>query len=195
MDALDGNRSDDTEELIVLVSDDGVPFGTIPKSQVHNATTPLHLAFSVFLFNRDCELLLQQRAFTKKAWPGIWSNSCCGHPIPGESITDAAKRRLRYELGIEGAELQIVLPDFRYRAEKDGVVENEICPVLVGSTDAGPQINPDEVASIKLVPWEAAFAMIKRPEEGFSPWAKMEVELLEKNVDFQTFISGLAAGR
>ena len=92
-------------------------------------------------------------------------------------------------------ELHCILPDFRYRAEKDGVVENEICPVLVGFTTGEPRPNPDEVAATKWVPWRDAFAMIRDPEEGFSPWSIMEIDLLEQNVDFQRLISDIADGR
>ena len=110
------------DELIVFVDDDGTPIGIGPKLQSHNAQTKLHLAFSVFIFNSQGEVLLQQRAMTKKTWPGVWSNSCCGHVMLRESTGHAAARRLKKELGLVADEFAIILPDFRYRAEKDGVV-------------------------------------------------------------------------
>lgn len=176
-------------ELIVLVDDACSPIGTMSKSAVHHADTPLHLAFSVFLFNGEGELLLQQRALSKKTWPGVWSNSCCGHPSPDESITDAAARRLKFELGIDGVDLRVMLPDFRYRAEKDGIVENEICPVLVGWTEKVPRPNPDEVADIKWIAWSEFLVMARDPSSGISPWAAEESELLAADPAFAGFLA------
>lgn len=183
------------DEMLVLVDNDGNAIETRPKAVVHDGNTPLHSAFSIFLFNERGELLLQQRAFSKKTWPGVWSNSCCGHVMLHESVADAAARRLRFEIGIRKASLHIIGPDFRYRAEKDGVVENEICPIIVGFTDREPRLNPDEVAAVKWVPWEEAFAMIRRPEEGFSPWAILEIDLLERSDEFQRMVATRYGGR
>ncbi len=175
------------DEMIVLVAEDGKPIATQTKATVHDGDTPLHSAFSVFLFNDRGELLLQRRALSKKTWPGVWSNSCCGHVMLHEKTIDAAKRRLKFELGVAGVELELILPDFRYRAEKDGVVENEICPVFVGRTSKLPKANPDEVAETKWVDWEEFRSTISLPESGISPWAVEEVELLAANADFQRF--------
>lgn len=191
----DRSQRPNDEELIVLVDENGTPTGIMQKSAVHHGDTPLHLAFSLFLFNPRGELLVQQRAHSKKTWPGVWSNSCCGHPMPGESVVDAAARRLRFELGISKAELHVVLPDFRYRAEKDGVVENEICPVLVGFADQEPRPNPDEVAATRWVLWQEAFALIRDPAQDFSPWAMLEIDNLENNAEFQRLMSELVPKR
>jgi len=175
------------DEMIVLVTDDGIPLATQAKSTVHDDDTPLHSAFSVFLFNDRGELLLQRRSLSKKTWPGVWSNSCCGHVMLHEKSMDGAKRRLKFELGISGVELELILPNFRYRAEKDGVVENEICPVFVGRTVKLPKPNPDEVAETKWVDWEEFRATISLPESGISPWAVEEVELLAASEEFRKF--------
>ncbi len=175
------------DDMIVYCNESGRPTGTARKLPAHNADTQRHLAFSVFLFNDKGELLLQQRALTKKTWPGVWSNSCCGHVMLHETVENAAKRRLKYELGIAGIELAIVLPDFRYRAEKDGVVENEICPVLVGFALSQPEPNPDEVNDVKWVDWERFVLEVADPENGYSPWAREEVELLGKEPKFGDF--------
>jgi isopentenyl-diphosphate delta-isomerase type 1 len=176
-----------SDDFIVLVDDAGTPIGTAPKLEAHNSDTKLHLAFSVFLFNRRGELLLQQRATTKKAWPGTWSNSCCGHVRVGESTNAAAKRRLAYELGLERIELTITLPDFRYRAEKDGVVENEICPVLIGMTDVEPTANPSEVAAVKWVGWGEFLDSLDAPVTEISPWAIEEARLLAADDAFNAW--------
>ncbi len=169
------------DDMIVYVDENNNAIGTAPKLAAHDGDTKRHRAFSIFLFNSKGELLLQQRALTKKTWPGVWSNSCCGHVMLHETVASAAKRRLKYELGITGVKFETILPDFRYRAEKDGVVENEICPVLVGFTDAIPNPNPAEVNDVRWVDWEQFVQDVADPANGYSPWAREEVELL--NVD------------
>ncbi|CAN5403872.1 hypothetical protein BH10ACI3_BH10ACI3_07180 [soil metagenome] len=172
------------DDMVVMVDEANIPIATARKLPAHDGDTKLHRAFSVFLFNRKREVLLQQRALTKKTWPGVWSNSCCGHVMLHESVGDAAKRRLKYELRIKNVEMTVALPDFRYRAEKDGVVENEICPVLVGFTDLEPNPNPAEVNDVKWVAWEQFVKDVSDPANGFSPWAREEVELLARDPEF-----------
>ncbi|MBK9527446.1 MAG: isopentenyl-diphosphate Delta-isomerase [Acidobacteria bacterium] len=168
------------DDMIVYCDESGVPTGTSRKLAAHDGDTKRHLAFSIFLFNDKGELLLQQRALTKKTWPGVWSNSCCGHVMLHESTESAARRRLKYELGMRVEKLHLILPDFRYRAEKDGVVENEICPVFVGFASALPRPNPAEVNDVKWVDWEQFVVEVADPANGYSPWAREEVELLVK---------------
>lgn len=172
------------DEMIVMVDDGNVPIATEKKAFVHSRYTKLHRAFSVFIINSKRELLLQQRAFSKKTWPGVWSNSCCGHVMLHEDIISAGKRRLRYELGLSGIGLEVGLPGYRYTAEKDGIVENEICPVLFGFTDREPSPNADEVASTKWVSWEKFLEDIRDPGCELSPWAIEEAELLAKEPKF-----------
>ncbi|MFT3744700.1 MAG: isopentenyl-diphosphate Delta-isomerase [Pyrinomonadaceae bacterium] len=172
------------DDMIVYCDESGTPIGTERKLPAHNADTKRHLAFSVFLFNQKGELLLQQRALTKKTWPGVWSNSCCGHVMLHESTESAARRRLKYELGMQVDKLHLILPDFRYRAAKDGVVENEICPVFVGFTSALPKSNPDEVNDVKWVDWERFVVEVADQATGYSPWAREEVELLAADAKF-----------
>jgi isopentenyl-diphosphate delta-isomerase len=175
--------------MIVLVDRENNPTGTAPKLDAHNSATELHRAFSVFIFNRRGELLLQRRSLTKKTWPGVWSNSCCGHVMLHESTERAASRRLKHELGLADIELTMALPDFRYRAEKDGVVENEICPVLIGLTDREPQINPLEVADIRWVDWNMFLASVDDAETQISPWASEEVRLLADSDVFKRWFA------
>ena len=183
------SKQDAADELIVYCDESGTPTGTAPKLAAHNPDTKLHLAFSVFIFNDKGEVLLQQRSLTKKTWPGVWSNSCCGHVLPDETFEAAARRRLRYELGLSVGELHLVLPDFRYRAEKDGVVENEICPVFVGFTSASPVLNPDEVNAVRWVDWQEFVVEVADPAKGYSPWAMEEVGLLVKDVRLLTVLN------
>ncbi len=172
------------DDMIVMVDENNIPIGTERKLPAHNGDTKLHRAFSIFLFNDKGEVLLQQRALTKKTWPGVWSNSACGHVMLHESVENAAKRRLKYELGVTATELRVVLPDFRYRAEKDGVMENEICPVLVGFVSGKPRPNPAEIRDLRWVDWNSFVSHVSDPGNGFSPWAIEEVELLAKDASF-----------
>src|SRR5690606_902937 len=109
--------------------------------------------FSVFLFDDAGRTLLQQRAHHKLTWPGIWSNTCCGHPRPGEPLLDAALRRLDHEMGIRDVTLTLALPEFRYRARWRDIWENEICPVFVGHFNGTPSPNPQEVAATAWMDW------------------------------------------
>jgi isopentenyl-diphosphate delta-isomerase len=163
-------------ELIVLVDEDGAAVGTAPKATSHHASTPLHLAFSSYVFDRQGRFLLTQRALSKKTWPGVWTNSCCGHPMPQEPTEQALHRRLDFELGLRADEVIDLLPDFRYRAELDGVVENEICPVFGAVTDAEPEPNPDEVAQIRWVEW--ADVVAGTLDVPLSPWCLLQLEQL-----------------
>jgi isopentenyl-diphosphate delta-isomerase type 1 len=117
------------QDVVVLVDEQDNELGIMPKALVHTDKTPLHRAFSVFLFDESGKVLVTQRALTKTTWPGIWSNSCCGHPAPGESYEAAIVRRVGQELGTAISSLEKV-SDYRYRFERDGVVEHEICPCL-----------------------------------------------------------------
>lgn len=177
------------EEVVVLVNEKNEPVGTIPKLEAHGPNTPLHRGFSVFLFNSRGELLLQQRSRTKKTWPLVWSNSVCGHPRPDESSVDATRRRLKYELGIEQVEVFEILPDYRYRAEKDGIVENELCPVLVAFSNQSPTPRPGEVEAIRWIPWQNFVEEIKSHPENYSPWCVEETLLLEQNKLFQNLFT------
>ena len=97
-------------EQVVLVDDAGSPIGTADKAAVHTADTPLHLAFSCHVYSPAGEVLVTRRALGKQTWPGVWTNSFCGHPAPGESPEAAIARRARHELGITLSDLKVVLP-------------------------------------------------------------------------------------
>ena len=161
-------------ELVVLASPDGTPIGTADKAVVHTADTPLHFAFSAWVV-RDDNILLSRRALSKKTWPGVWTNSFCGHPGPGEPTAAAVVRRAQFELGLSGTP-RLVLPDFAYRAEdSSGVVENEICPVYLFETTDEPTPNPDEVDSFAWVPVRDVLAAADATPFAFSPWMVEEL--------------------
>ena len=166
-------------ELVVLVDDDGRRLGSAPKAQVHHTSTPLHLAFSCYLFDDSGNVLLTRRALHKRTFAGIWTNSCCGHPGPDESMADAVHRRVREELGVGITELSCVLPDFRYYAvAPDGVAENELCPVYCGRVDGPVRANPDEVMEHRWVAWEHARCAASLGW-AISQWAVEQIPLLD----------------
>jgi isopentenyl-diphosphate delta-isomerase len=167
------------EESVVLLDAAGTPVGARAKHVVHNRETPLHLGFSCYLFDDAGRVLLTRRALGKQTWPGVWTNSFCGHPAPGESVEDAVRRRGRRELGAELAEIACVLPDFRYRAEAaDGTVENEVCPVYCARVDGTVTPAPDEVMDLVWVEW-AQLRSAATLDWAISPWARDQVPLLE----------------
>jgi isopentenyl-diphosphate Delta-isomerase len=167
-----------TEELVVLVSPDGRAIGTAPKATVHHADTPLHLAFSVYLFDDAGALLMTQRALGKATFPGVWTNSACGHPAPGEDLHEAVRRRVGHELGLAARDLRLVLPRFSYRAEQDGIVELELCPVLVGRVSGmapAPQPDAAEVEAAEWLPWEEFAADVLVGRRTVSTWCREQV--------------------
>lgn len=165
---------------VVLLDEDGTPAGSADRTSIHTADTPLHLAFSTYLFNARGEVLLTRRALGKRTWPGVWTNSCCGHPRPGEDLEDAARRRIREELGLRVGPLTPLLPDFRYRAvDASGVVENEICPVFGAVVfDDGVQADPEEVAEYVWAPWDAVCAAVAATPQVYSPWSALQIPLI-----------------
>jgi isopentenyl-diphosphate delta-isomerase len=173
--AVPGDR--DAAELVVLVDADGAPTGTAPKSTVHGEATPLHLAFSCHVFDAAGRVLVTRRALGKLTWPGVWTNSFCGHPGPDETIPDAVRRRARRELGLALGALDPVLPEFRYRAvDASGIVENEICPVYRAVAAEDPQPAVDEVAEWAWVGFDDLRAAVRATPFAFSPWLALQLE-------------------
>jgi len=167
-------------ELVVLVDDDNNPIGTADKNTVHTQSTPLHRAFSLFVFNSKKQLLLTKRAENKKTFPGVWTNTVCGHLAPDESAINAAKRRLKEELGITGADVKEVAP-YRYRfTDKNGIVENEICPILIGYYDGDPAPRESEVDDWKWMDWREFLEEIKSNPDPYSPWSREEALILQQ---------------
>lgn len=177
------------DDLVVLVDATGTPIGEERKSQVHTAFTPLHLAFSVYLFDDAGNVLMTRRALSKLTWPGVWSNSCCGHQKSGESPARGVGRRTHMELGLQIADLRCVLPDFAYQArDASGVCENEICPVFVGTAvEPARDLNPDrfEVVEHAWVPWPDLVTAVESAPFAFSPWCVEQIAALTASDDPQ----------
>ncbi len=178
-----------SRELIVLVDPQGNPIGAAPKLESHNENTPLHLAFSCYVFNDKGEFLLTQRAKSKKVFPGIWTNSCCGHPAPGEKMEEAIKRRLKYELGLSPEKIELAIPDFRYTAEMDGIVENEICPVYLARVKGELTPNKDEVEDYRWLRWEDFVKEIENNPKGYSVWSVKQTRRLRDDPTIKGFVT------
>ncbi len=172
---------------VVLVNEQNHVVGTMPKKAVHQMETPLHRAFSLFLFRADGKLLIQQRCRTKKTWPLIWSNSCCGHIALGEKGAHAVARRLNDELGMTLSHLRRV-QYYRYQFVKNGVMENEICPIWAAISTDEPKQDPNEVEATRWVKLNDYIEAVKADPENFSPWSAEEAELLTKNDFFRQWL-------
>ena len=164
--------SSEAEELILVDANDQET-GFLSKAECHDGGGVLHRAFSLFLFNADGELLLQQRSLTKRLWPGFWSNSCCSHPRRGESMAVATRRRLRDELNGE-ASLQFVYK-FAYQAEfGDSGSENELCHVYLGNVDDRIKPNDHEIERVRYVRPQVLAGEFAESPGIFTPWFKVE---------------------
>ncbi len=170
----------DSEDLVILLDDDGRPRETAPREESHHRSTPLHLAFSCYAFDDDGHVLLTRRALSKRAWPGVWTNSWCGHPRPGEELESAVRRRAGDELGLQADGIRMAVADFRYRAVDDsGIVENEVCPVFTATVGTDPAPNPGEVVSWRWEPWSGVVDLVRLAPWSVSPWMALQVPLLD----------------
>ena len=162
------------EEQVILVNENNEQIGLMPKMEAHEKAV-LHRAFSVFIFNNENELMLQQRAFGKYHSPGLWTNTCCSHQRDGESNIDAGKRRLQEEMGFT-ADLQESI-SFIYKAPFDnGLTEHEYDHVLLGSYNGEPTINTEEVASWKWMKMDDIKVDMALHPENYTAWFKIIFE-------------------
>ena len=162
------------EEKVILVNEKDEPIGLMGKMEAHEKGL-LHRAFSVFIFNSKQEVLLQQRAACKYHSPNLWTNTCCSHPRAGETNQQAGERRLQEEMGLQVPLREVF--SFIYKAPFDnGLTEHEYDHVLVGYSDAQPQINPEEVASWKWLSLEAIKEDILQAPEQYTAWFKIIFE-------------------
>lgn len=174
--------SNDETDRVVLLDYKFQPLGEALKTEVHNATTQLHLAFSCYIFNDNNELLVTQRAVTKKVWPGVWTGSFCGHPAPGEDMQDAIIRRADFELNTKLKNIRQVVSDYAYITPPyKGIVEHEFCPIYFAQLkDPLIPLNPnkDEVEDFRWTSVELILHDIAYQEDVYSYWFKDQLELL-----------------
>ena len=166
------------EQQVILVNEKDEMTGTAGKMEAHQKGL-LHRAFSVFVFNSKGEMLLQQRAINKYHSGGLWTNACCSHPIPGEEIQDAAKRRLKEEMGFE---MEVTKSfDFVYKANFDnGLIEFEFDHVFIGEYEGPVPYNKDEVMDICYKPMAAIRDALKDHPKIYTAWFHLAFPEIEK---------------
>jgi isopentenyl-diphosphate delta-isomerase len=172
--SLTANGTAADSDLLILVDAADREIGQLVKGSCHQGRGVLHRAFSLLIFNGNGELLLQQRAPGKRLWPLYWSNSCCSHPRPGESVEAAGKRRLYEELGLS-CPLRFLFK-FQYQAQFDPTgAEYEVCSVFIGRSTEEVRIDRREVLAWRWIGPEALRAELSGSEAGrFTPWFKLE---------------------
>ena len=160
-------------EQLILVDELDREVGFKAKNDCHAGEGLLHRAFSIFVFNSDNELLLQQRSPSKMLWPSYWSNTCCSHPRRGESMEEAVSRRLGQELGF-GCPLEF-LYKFKYHAQFGAIgAEHEYCWVYFGRYDGTVDVNATEIADWRFIGVGDLEAELAAAPDTFTPWFKME---------------------
>lgn len=161
-------------DTLILVDDADREVGYLSKASCHEGRGVLHRAFSLLIFNSRGELLLQQRAPSKRLWPLYWSNSCCSHPRHAETMEAAIKRRLYEELGVS-CPLHFLFK-FEYQAQFDARgAEHELCSVFIARCTDPVRINPNEILSWRWIGPEALQAeMSERDAAKFTPWFVLE---------------------
>lgn len=161
-------------EQVILVNELDEPIGEMEKMLAHEQGV-LHRAFSVFIFNAKGEVLLQQRALSKYHSPGLWTNTCCSHPRPGETTEQAAHRRLKEEMGFDCI-LQHKF-SFIYKVQFDnGLYEHELDHVYTGVYEKEPSINPDEVNTFKWMKWEQLLEDVNKNMADYTFWLRQILE-------------------
>jgi isopentenyl-diphosphate delta-isomerase len=159
------------EEKVILVNEQDEQIGLMPKMEAHEKAL-LHRAFSVFIFNDDNELMLQQRALSKYHSPGLWTNTCCSHQREGETNIEAGKRRLQEEMGFT-ADLNETI-SFIYKAPFDnGLTEHELDHILIGYYNNVPNINPEEVEAFKWMALEDVKKDMALNPDIYTAWFKI----------------------
>jgi isopentenyl-diphosphate Delta-isomerase len=161
-------------EQVILVDNDDNAIGTMEKMEAHQKGC-LHRAFSVILYNSQGDMLLQKRSASKYHSGGLWTNACCSHPLPGENIKDATRRRLKEELGID------VPTAFRYKFIykanlEGGLIEHELDHVFTGLFDGHPHINEHEVSDWKFVNVQWLKNDIRQNPLNYTYWFRLMIE-------------------
>ena len=169
------------EEQVILVNENDEQIGLMPKMEAHEKAV-LHRAFSVFIFNSNNELMLQQRAANKYHSPLLWTNTCCSHQRDGETNIEAGTRRLQEEMGFTTSLKETT--SFIYKAPFDnGLTEHELDHIMVGYYEQAPVINPDEVENWKWMPLEDVRTEISVQPELYTAWFKIIFEKFYEHIN------------
>lgn len=161
----------DNKEFVILVDEQDQEIGLMEKMEAHEKGV-LHRAFSVFVFNDQGQFLLQQRAFSKYHSGGLWTNTCCSHPRKGETVLEAATRRLQEEMGFV-VPLEAQFSFIYFRELDNDLIEHELDHVVFGKFNGVPAINQDEVASYKYVDKNELIEDMKANPTNYTEWFKI----------------------
>jgi isopentenyl-diphosphate delta-isomerase len=167
---------------VILVDEEDNPVGTMEKMEAHERGL-LHRAFSILLFNSKGELLLQKRSEKKYHSGGLWTNTCCSHPLPDEAMAQSARQKLKQEMGIDVQ--PVFIYKFRYQTEVDrNLIEHEFDYVFIGSFDGEPVINKEEVEDWKFIDLHSLRKDMEQNPSVYTPWFKLIVNhhQLERNL-------------
>ena len=169
------------EEQVILVNENDEQIGLMPKMEAHEKAV-LHRAFSVFIFNSNNELMLQQRAAHKYHSPLLWTNTCCSHQRDGETNIEAGTRRLQEEMGFTTSLKETT--SFIYKAPFDnGLTEHELDHIMIGYYEQAPVINPDEVEDWKWMQLEDVRTDIAAQPELYTAWFKIIFEKFYEHIN------------
>ena len=173
---MQGHATDAADPVdVVLVDAQDREIGRAAKGPTHLHPVPLHRAISVFLFDAQDRLLLTRRSPGKATWPGVWSNACCTHPLPGEAPADAAARRVAQELGVSPA-LRFVF-SFSYEADWDGIHgEHELDHVFMGRCVAALDPDPSEIDAVRWVDATTLAALRAEDTSALTPWFRLAID-------------------
>jgi isopentenyl-diphosphate delta-isomerase len=168
-------------DLLILVDEDDNEIGLMEKLAVHQ-TGSLHRAFSVFIFNSKGELLLQQRADDKYHSGGLWTNTCCSHPVNGEEIKSTIKKRLKEEMGLD-CETNFQFSFIYKTGFGNGLTEHELDHVYFGKSDAEPMLNTFEAKDWKYISLENLEKAIQKNPENYTTWLRICLPEVIKKVE------------
>ena len=162
------------EERVILVDEQDKEVGAMEKIEAHEKAL-LHRAFSLFVFNDAGQMMLQRRALSKYHSPGLWTNTCCSHPCPGENLEEATRRRVFEEMGFACEVWEVF--SFIYKAAFDhGLTEHELDHVFMGLHNDDPLINPEEVEEWKWIDVDDLLADIKENPDNYTVWFKIALK-------------------
>jgi len=159
-------------ETIILVDENDRPIGFEEKVKAHQGEGKLHRSFSIFIFNSEGKMLLQQRASKKYHFGGLWSNACCSHPNKGEELSKATHRKLKQEMGFDTNLKETFTFIYKVKDSKNNMTEHEFDHVFIGTYDKEPKPNLEEVEDWKWADIEELKKDIKNNPEKYSFWFK-----------------------
>ena len=174
----DGFRAE--VDQVILVDENDEPIGTAEKLAAHRHDGQLHRAFSIFLFDERGRMLIQRRASEKYHFPSLWTNACCSHPRPGETIRIAARRRLWEELGIRTNLTPLFTFLYSARDPESGLVEREFDHVLAGRIRVESNPNPEEVSAVDLLHFDQLERRCAERPGDYTPWFRLALRELRE---------------